>query len=1199
MRVPIAYLAPWVDFGGTDKNTIDWFRHVDRERFAPSLITTQPSPNRRLDEIAEFVEETWVLPDLMAGEEMPAFILDFIASRGIEVVHLMNSRLGFDLLPDIATLPKAPGIVVQLHVEEADRSGYVRYVTTRYGNLVDRFSVTSEHLAGAVENYGVPADRVRVIYIGVDAADEFSPEKVEPAPGLDAKQLQILFPSRIVQQKDPLLMVEVARALKGRGVEFQIHVVGEGDLEEAVREKVGEYQLEGWVELHPPTATPQRWFAACDVVLLTSEFEGVPATVFEAMAMGRPVVASALPGNTELLGDDYPGLVEPIGAVDEYVEALARLAADPEGRAAEGAALRQRAREDFTLRRMAAGHEELYEEVAAARDGEGGEPEPLPEPLRFDDRPLLAQPLVSVIVPHHNQPKVLGECVDSIWTQTYPNVELIVVDDCSTATGTEEILEELEDHDDVTVVRLDRNGGPSRARNVALEHCSGRYVLPVDSDNILLPEAIERLVEQLSVAGEEVGFIYPNLQFFGNREDYYEPPEFNVYTLLHGNYVDTCSLIDRGVFDAGLRYREEIVLGHEDWEFALRLAAHGVRGERAHAPTLLYRKAGFNRSDAVDHAADPFERELEKLAPFAGRERWVKAREAPSLSLICLNPIAADPEARRQIAEWLGRQSSADVELIAPFEGEWPDLPDIPQVRCLPARPDEDPVAILRHARGLMRGAFLCVSEDPELRFLADPGFVEKALRRFTAKLEAAEAIALVDAGAEARYSFRSLAVDEFDPAAVHAIAWRRTAEHGLPDGLLADPTAPVLSLATMLSGSGLSVEWRHAGGPERADASATGAWEPAGPPGRAALTNALVQPLLPGAGAYEVPRWERTPTWIPPLSTVLIRYRNHLGSHRIVTTDPPPFGFIPERHLGALRSTSLEGTERLLRVGGEFTTVPRGEWEPVPEGGEELGYLEQAPLPQFKALAVGVYRPTGQQLLVTLPDDPLTGEVDVTRVLGFIEPFPIEPEYEPEPGPALGLVGLVKTVDNENRRHRYALGSMPEGELVGELGGLADSPLRGSIPAWIVDGRLLTDRHAPPARRADPARAARWIGETAAWRGIADGRTMAKAAARRSAIAVTRFVAPPSNSLAADDEPAGWLFEDHRHGLTPLYASYHPVTGDQLLGRSAADAAQMGYGEAELLGFIRLAAPLTGDLEQRIFPVPWARRFGAVPRSG
>ena len=68
----------------------------------------------------------------------------------------MNSRLGFDLLPDLRSLEHRPRIVVQLHVEEHTKDGYVRYVTTRYGNLVDAFSVTSHQLARAVRRTAFP-----------------------------------------------------------------------------------------------------------------------------------------------------------------------------------------------------------------------------------------------------------------------------------------------------------------------------------------------------------------------------------------------------------------------------------------------------------------------------------------------------------------------------------------------------------------------------------------------------------------------------------------------------------------------------------------------------------------------------------------------------------------------------------------------------------------------------------------------------------------------------------------------------------------------------------------------------------------------------------------------------------------------------------------------------------------------------------
>ena len=137
-RIPVLYLAPWVDIGGSDTATIDWFRFLDRDRFRASLITTQPSANRRLSEVVPYAEELWELPQLMGGPDFPRFILSFIHTRGVRVVHVMNSRLGFDLLPDIHSLPDRPRVVVQFHGEEPDQADPLGGVA---GPLVHRVAV--------------------------------------------------------------------------------------------------------------------------------------------------------------------------------------------------------------------------------------------------------------------------------------------------------------------------------------------------------------------------------------------------------------------------------------------------------------------------------------------------------------------------------------------------------------------------------------------------------------------------------------------------------------------------------------------------------------------------------------------------------------------------------------------------------------------------------------------------------------------------------------------------------------------------------------------------------------------------------------------------------------------------------------------------------------------------------------------------
>ena len=916
---------------------------------------------------------------------------------------MMNSRMGIDLLPFIGCLPQPPRVVVQLHVEEENRGGYVRYVTTRYGNLVDRFSISNQHVADAVEGYGVSRDRIRVIYTGADPYDEFSPERAEPEEELPSDRLQILFAGRLVPQKDPGLMLDVASALRSRGTRFQIQVVGEGELESEMRERIEAEGLGEMVVLHRPTPGLQGWYAACDALLMTSSYEGIPCILFEAMAMGLPIVAPELPAIVELLDEVEGSLISPRDSVEGYVDALTRLAGDRDYREERGLELRERAKRQFTVQQMAEAHGELYQELDASMPPPEAEPEtPRPEPIRFEGRAEGESPLVSILIAHFNQSRFLGECIDSVRAQTYPEIEVIVVDDASDEEGSDEALRALEADDAVTVVRLDENGGPSRARNAGLEHCRGSYILPLDADNKLLPDAVEALVRQLSRAPEDIGFIYPNLQYFGNREDYYEVPEYNLYTLLHGNFCDTCSLLDRRIFDAGERYREEIRLGHEDWEFVLRLASRGVRGEGARLPTVLYRKWGFNRSDLVDHSGEPFEEVLGEISPFRGREADVKAKESPALSLLVMDGLAADAEETSRVAAGLAAQSIGDVELLAHFEGEWPGEAGLPPVRRLEDAPGGGEIESLRAAVATARGSHLALTEGSGASLLENHGFCEMALRRFAASGDGNEvdAIALVDVGEEGRYPLRALTAAEKIGQQPHTVIWRRSAELDLPRGLLVDTGDPIGSIAHLFSGAGLKVEWRHATGEPERPRQAGERWEEL-PSSRDAFEDPYdlrpgAQTLFPAAGEYRVPPWEKMTTWVPAHSTIASRYREKYGSRMIVTNGAAPPGFVGEYHIGALKNVSFAGTAKLVRIGDEYRMLPPGDGGEPPEGAEDIGYVELFGFPQMDVITLAVHRETGQQILMNLTEDPMHAEADFTEILGYLDPFPSPPAASP-----------------------------------------------------------------------------------------------------------------------------------------------------------------------------------------------------------
>jgi glycosyltransferase involved in cell wall biosynthesis len=1212
-RIPVLYVAPWVDFGGSDKGTIDWFRWLDRSRFAPSLITTQPSLNRRLAELHPYAEEVWALPDLFAGEHFPRFILEFIVSRRIRIVHVMHSRLGYDLLPDIWTLEDPPKVVVQLHVEEQANQTYVRYATTRYGNLVHAFSVSSRHLGAAVRNYGIPSDRIAVIATGVDAEEEFCPERVSPRPGLSAGTVHILFVGRLAEQKDPLLMVEVARELRRRGLAFTLHVLGDGPLEHEVRARVATHGLQEHVLLEPQTRDMASWYAAADLVLMTSSFEGVPYVIYEALAMRVPVVAPALPGNLELMGDAGGALVAPRNDVLAYADALEPLIVDGARRRRIGAQGRRLVRDGHGVREMGDRHAELYERLLGPGGPGAGPQRTSPSdvgaaPISFVTRPGRGTPLVSIVTPCFNGGRWLRELVASVGEQTYPALEMIVVDDGSTEQETLTYLDELSAGGEVRLLRANRNRGPGAARNLGVEQARGRYILPVDADNLLMPGAIERAVAQLQAAGERVGFVYPTLQHFGNREDYYEPPAFNAWLLRQDNFIESSSLIDRDVFDHGLRYVEDDDdIGHEDWDFVLTLAERGIRGEPARGRTLRYRNHGFSRSYLVGATRPGTAENIRRR--HLGLDVRLKSRWAPALSVVALAPMQLDSDAWRAVWTAAGRQRLQDFELLCCVDREPPRAAHLPAVRALPRGLQHAPVQALAHALELTAAPHLALTYGTGAELLGDPGSLERLVRVLEdggteGVLAFADAFADADADADAealRYPWSHLGggTPDLEPHSL-ALSRRRLEPPVLPDAL--DEGDPLGDLVRWHQLRRVPIQWRQLGATTPRPARPSGTRGPLRPAPRSRAQAAerrlrsQVETVRPGAGTT-VPRWETSPIWAPTFTHPLVRHRRSGHEQRVVTSSHhPPAGYEVERSLGLVHWSGFSGTARIVtdpELG--YATVPLGSEPDAEEMERTLGYAEQIPLPMLDPLMLCRHAATGAPVLVCGDDDPLVPLVDWPQIsiLGWIERWPINPSWTPGGVETTAwLRGLVRTVDRGARRHRIAIGGVPSGNGVWELGALLDRDPGGGIPAWTDAGRLSTGHYEAGRSPRSLRRSARWVLEPVGWRGSGPRRPRARAVVRRGLQVARHAVASPAPVRSAAAAEA-WLLPEAGPQRVPVFAAIHPVTSDQLVTRDPSEARELGYEALRMLGYALAVGPVTGTLSPPQVGVAWARRFG------
>ena len=106
----------------------------------------------------------------------------------------------------------------------------------------------------------------------------------------------------------------------------------------------------------------------------------------------------------------------------------------------------------------------------------------------------MKEPLVSIMMPAYNVGKYIGRAIESVLAQTYENLELIIVDDCST-DNTYEIAAGYKDPR-IRILRHEQNMGVGPSRNDALSASTGQWVAVLDADDEWLPERLERLIKE-------------------------------------------------------------------------------------------------------------------------------------------------------------------------------------------------------------------------------------------------------------------------------------------------------------------------------------------------------------------------------------------------------------------------------------------------------------------------------------------------------------------------------------------------------------------------------------------------------------------------------------------------------------------------------------------------------------------------------
>lgn len=347
----------------------------DRARFDVSLISLR-SPDTSGDRLEDHgVDVTYLSRSKFDPRTLPELLAE-LDRRRADIVHLHG--YGATTFGRLAAARRGWPVVLHEHANLTDTPWFQKVADRLLAPYTDLAIAVSRSTAEFVTRARlIPDARTRVVYLGAPVA-EFAGRRtpddvraIRSALGLPGEGPVVGTITRLMPAKGNEFLVDAARIVLDEAPDAHFCIVGEGEMESELRARAERLGVAGRVRFAGFTRDVAGALAAFDVVAFPSLWEGTPLTAFEALAAGRPIVATDADGLADILHDGRDAVIVPKRDAGALARAIVALLRDPDRRAglATAAAVTGAAYDiDVFVRKL----ERLYELMDAIRLTGGG-----------------------------------------------------------------------------------------------------------------------------------------------------------------------------------------------------------------------------------------------------------------------------------------------------------------------------------------------------------------------------------------------------------------------------------------------------------------------------------------------------------------------------------------------------------------------------------------------------------------------------------------------------------------------------------------------------------------------------------------------------------------------------------------------------------------------------------------------------------
>jgi glycosyltransferase involved in cell wall biosynthesis len=374
-RLRVCHVITGFDTGGAERVLLRTVQRLDPARFESLIVSLRGPGPLSLEAERTGVETIHLGMGRRPGPLTLWRLARLFRQRGVSVVHSylydasIASRVAGRLarVPVVLTSTRAP-------LEYLPRAAWwLDRLTARWCQRVIAVSRHTAEVSARVE--GIPRSKIVVVTNGVDL-ERFRPRDSGSARarwGIPGDAFVVATVGRLSPEKGHELLLHALATVRNSIASLVCLLAGDGPLRGVLEQQVRALHLDSVCRFLGDVPEIEDVYAAAEVTVLPSVFEGMPNAVLESMAMGCPVIATAVGGSVELVREGETGLLVPPGDRGALAAALANLAGSPARRARMRVRSRETAENQHGIDRMIRSIEALYEEEWCRATGASGD----------------------------------------------------------------------------------------------------------------------------------------------------------------------------------------------------------------------------------------------------------------------------------------------------------------------------------------------------------------------------------------------------------------------------------------------------------------------------------------------------------------------------------------------------------------------------------------------------------------------------------------------------------------------------------------------------------------------------------------------------------------------------------------------------------------------------------------------------------